>query len=173
MAPLNHHGFNSQRTSICRVISFARLYTNKSVQSEAEAKKKKTSATLVLSPAGLVSLVHHVNSRHKEKLTVRNRRAVWIESLQGFYISIMRDELRLSHVRGSISGGFIQRGWMPVPSAGLAQSLRFHVGCQSLQFTMFLSPPGIWQKPTLYTDWWNEKRIGQRFLWYVQDHRGR
>ena len=33
------------------------------------------SVTLVFSPSGLVSLVYHANSRHKEKLTVRNHRA--------------------------------------------------------------------------------------------------
>ena len=120
MASSNYRNFNSQRTSICHHIIFflfflfffAHCYTNKSVNREAEcdipAAEDKCSAR-VFPPSGIVSLAYHANSRHKEKLTVRNHRAVWIEGLQGLPHINNEGWAAALTCSGSVPGGFIQR----------------------------------------------------------------
>lgn len=157
------------------LLFFVLCYTNRSVYRDRQSvicQQQKTSATFMFSPLGLFSRVYHANSRHKEKLTVRNHRAVRIEGLRAFYISIMRGELQLSHVWVPSRGDSF-RGWMPVPSAVLAQSLRFHVGCQGLHSTMFLFLLAFDKScHNVQTDK-KRKSIGQGFSWYVQDYRRR
>lgn len=72
-----------------------------------------------------------------------------------FFVSIMRDELQLSHVwASSWENSFL------VGSAGCTQSPWFYVECQSLYYT--ISPPLFLAfDKSRHTDSWNEKCIEQ------------
>lgn len=112
MASSNYRNFNSQRTCICHHIIFCSLLHQQVCEQRGRVWYSSSWRQVRCScfpPSGIVSLVYHANSRHKEKLTVRNHRAVWIEGLQGLLHINNEGWAAALTCSGSVSGGFIQR----------------------------------------------------------------